>query len=278
MKHILNQLIQLQELNFALAEHRATNPQAPLKQLEDSISKLIEELPSEIAQRYTLLQKRFPLAVVPVVHGGCAGCGLSVPVALVNEVRAAERIHACPHCGRILYYQDGLPKRSPPPAGPKRPLRAGIARFSASELMIPKLAANNREEAIAELAKVMATHQFIEEPEVLTELALRREAMISTAVEHGLAFPHVRNIEGGSLTFALGLKESGIKFDAPDGHLTKIIFFIVIPTPASAFYLRLLAGLVRTFGETDARNALLKCATAQEMWKALAELTRETIP
>jgi mannitol/fructose-specific phosphotransferase system IIA component (Ntr-type) len=199
-------------------------------------------------------------------------------VALVNEVRKAEQIHACPNCGRILYFQEGLPKQSVPPAGQKRPARAGIARFSASELMLPKLAATSREEAIGELAKLMATNQFVEEPVVLTELALRREAMISTAVEHGLAFPHVRNVEGGSLTFAVGLKESGIKFDAPDGHLTKIIFFIVIPTPASAFYLRLLAGLVRTFGETDARNALLKCATPQEMWKTLAELTRETIP
>lgn len=277
MKRVLNQLIQLQELNFALAEHMATNPQAPLKQLQDSIAELMKELPTEIGQRYALLQKRFPLAVVPVVHGGCAGCGLSVPVALVNEVRRAEQVHACPHCGRILYYQDGLPKRPTPPAGSKRPLRAGIARFSASELMLPKLAATNREEAIGELAKLMATQQFVEEPAVLTELALRREAMISTAVEHGLAFPHVRNVEGGSLTFALGLKESGIKFDAPDGHLTKIIFFIVIPTPASAFYLRLLAGLVRTFGETEARNALLKCQTPAEMWKALTDLTRETI-
>jgi mannitol/fructose-specific phosphotransferase system IIA component (Ntr-type) len=278
MKHVLNQLIQLQELNFALAEHTATSPQTPLKQLQDSINKLMEELPLEIGQRYALLQRRFPLAVVPVVHGGCAGCGLSVPVALINEIRAAEQIYACPNCGRILYFQEGLPRQPAPPAAQKRPVRAGIGRFSASELMAPKLAATSREEAIGELAKLMATHQFIEEPAVLTELALRREAMISTAVEHGLAFPHVRNVEGGSLTFALGLKPTGIKFDAPDGHLTKIIFFIVIPTPASAFYLRLLAGLVRTFSETSARKTLLECDAPEQMWKVLTTLTRETIP
>jgi len=101
--------------------------------------------------------------------------------------------------------------------------------------------------------------------------------MISTAVESGLAFPHVRNVEGGSLTFALGLKESGLKFGSPDGELTKIVFFIVIPTPASAFYLRLLAGLVNTFRTAKARNALLKSGTPEKMWQTLTLLTSETI-
>ena len=44
-------------------------------------------------------------------------------------------------------------------------------------------------------------------------------------------------MEGGGLTFAVGMKEKGIDFDAPDGHLSKIFFFIVIPTPATAFFL-----------------------------------------
>jgi len=56
------------------------------------------------------------------------------------------------------------------------------------------------------------------------------------------------------------------------------LFLIVIPTPASAFYLRLLAGLVRTFAESDARKTLLECTTSAQMWKALTKLTLVTIP
>jgi mannitol/fructose-specific phosphotransferase system IIA component (Ntr-type) len=128
------------------------------------------------------------------------------------------------------------------------------------------------------LAQTLAKQGYIENADVVTDLALKREAIIGTAVEHGLAFPHVRDVEGGGLTLALGLKEKGLNFGAPDEKLTKIIFLIVIPAPASAFYLRLLAGLVRTFAETEARKTLLECETPAQMWKVLTKLTRATIP
>ena len=60
--------------------------------------------------------------------------------------------------------------------------------------------------------------------------------------------------------------------------MSRIFFFIVIPTPATAFYLRLLAGLVRTFESIDPRKALLECEKPEQMWKTLTKLTRESIP
>jgi mannitol/fructose-specific phosphotransferase system IIA component (Ntr-type) len=278
MRQIFNHLIQLQELNFALAEQTAANPHARLEPLREAIDQLSSELPADIAARYLALQKRFPLAVVPVVRGNCSGCGIAVPAALINDLRAATQLHACPNCGRFLYFQDGVPLLAQQPAKHKGPLRAGIARFSSSELMIPRLKAKDRDAAIAELAQALADHKFAADPGILVKLALDREAMVSTAFEHGLAFPHVRNVETGGLTFALGLKPAGIKFGAPDEHLTRIIFFIVIPAAASAFYLKLLAGLVGTFGETSARDKLLECETPAQLWKILTGLTRNTVP
>ncbi len=278
MKHILNQLVQLQELNFALSEQKTSNPEARLTQLEESISKLVEKLPEDISSRYLRMHQRAPLVVVPIGQNNtCTGCGIAVPVALVNEVRKSEQILSCENCGRFLYYQENSPRRVPKAPGAKVELPPGIARFSDVALMLPKLAATNRDDAVKELAALMAAQGFVEDGDRLTELALRRESVVSTAVESGLAFPHVRNVEGGSLTFALGLKESGLKFGSPDGELTKIVFFIVIPTPASAFYLRLLAGLVNTFRTAKARNALLKCTTPEKMWQTLTSLTSETI-
>lgn len=281
MKNVLNQLIQLQELDFALSEGKASSTKMPLAQLEDSIAKILKKLPEDIAQRYQRLRKRYPLAVVPLAGNTCAPCGMVVPIALVQAVKACEQLQTCPHCGRFLYLPETVARRSPTAASQlngERPVAAGIARFSSVRLMVPKLAASTREEAIAELAQTLAREGYIENADVVTDLALKREAIIGTAVEHGLAFPHVRDVEGGGLTLALGLKEKGLDFGAPDGKLTKIIFLIVIPTPATAFYLRLLAGLVKTFSETEARRALLECETAAQMWKTLTRLTRTTIP
>lgn len=278
MKNILNQLIQLQELDFALAEGRAATTKMPLKQLEDATALALRKLPEEVAARYQRLRQRQPLAVVPLTHGTCPPCGIALPPALINAVRAAEQLQNCPHCGRFLYFPETTARLPRQARNNDRPAAAGIARFSAPALMLPKLAGTTPKEVVRELAELMATQGFIEDANTVTELALRREAIVSTAVEHGLAFPHVRNVEGGGLTFAVGLKEKGIQCGAPDERLTKIVFLMVIPTAASAFYLRLLAGLVKTFDEADARKALLECEKPDAMWKALGKLTRLTIP
>jgi mannitol/fructose-specific phosphotransferase system IIA component (Ntr-type) len=278
MNNILNQLIQLQELNFAKEEQKASNSKMPLAQLEKSIAEIRAKLPPEVADRYDRLQKHYPLAVVPLAGGSCSRCGLAVPQAVVNATKAGEQLQYCPHCGRFLFFPDTVARQPKKKQEKNRPVEVGIARFSSPALMVPKLAATTLEEVIGELAKVLGDGGFVEDPATVTELALRREAIVSTAVEHGLAFPHVRDVEGGGLTFAVGMKERGIAFGAHEDHLSKIFFFIVIPTPATAFYLRLLAGLVRTFESTDARKSLLDCDTPDDMWKTLVKLTRDTVP
>jgi mannitol/fructose-specific phosphotransferase system IIA component (Ntr-type) len=281
MKNVLNQLIQLQELDFALTEGRTAPTKMPLTQLEEAVAKSLRKLPEDVAERYQRLRKRVPLAVVPIVSGACAPCGVVVPVALVQAVKLGEQLQVCPQCGRFLYFPETLakqPKKIVSRVDDNRPMPVGIARFSSAQLMVPKLNASTREEAIAELAQTLATQGYIENAGTVTELALIREAIIGTAVDHGLAFPHIRDVEGGGLTLALGLKEKGLDFGATDGKLTKIVFLIVIPTPATAFYLRLLAGLVRTFSETEARKALFECDTPAALWKTVTKLTRQAIP
>jgi PTS system nitrogen regulatory IIA component len=278
MKNVLNQLIQLQELSFAREEQKASGSKMPLAQLEKAIAEIRAQLPEDVAERYDRLQKRYPLAVVPITHGNCSRCGLAVPASVVLAAKAGDSLQTCPHCGRFLFYPEAIARQPKKKHDAERPAEAGIGKFSAPSLMIPKLTGATREEVIGELAKTLGAAGFVEDATTVAELALHREAILSTAVEHGLAFPHVRDVEGGGLTFALGLKPKGVDFGAPDGHLSKIFFFIVIPTPATAFYLRLLAGLVRTFESADARKALLDCEKPEQMWKTLTKLTRETIP
>ena len=278
MKNVLNQLIQLQELNFAKEEQKASQSKMPLEQLEKSIAEIRAKLPTDVAERFDRLQKRYPLAVIPLAHGNCSRCGLAVPAAVVNATKAGEQLQTCPHCGRFLFYPDTVARQPKRKLDEKRPVQVGIARFSAVSLMVPKLTATTREEVVGELAKALGDGGYVEDAATVAELSLRREAIVSTAVGHELAFPHVRDVEGGGLTFAVGLKEKGIKFSPADDELSKIFFFIVIPTPATAFYLRLLAGLVRTFESADTRKSFLECDKPDAMWKMLVKLTHETIP
>jgi PTS system nitrogen regulatory IIA component len=155
--------------------------------------------------------------------------------------------------------------------------RAGVARFSSEELMLPRLEAESRDDAISELIELMAQKGFVENPGELLEAALRREAIVSTALDHGMAFPHVRGIEGGGLIFSLGLRKRGFKFDPHAGRLTRICFFIVVPSATSVFYLQVLSGLIEALCEDSARKKLLASETPQQMWTALKGLTQKTI-
>lgn len=278
MKPVLNHLMQLQELCFALSERQAsTRSKRHLSQLESSIERMRRKLSPDVRPLFDRLRQRGPLIVVPILDGACAACRQSLPTSLGFSVRVDEELHQCPNCGRILYEPEAPVRQTGKRLGGLGRLSAGISQFSSSDLIIPQLKAKTRRQAIAELAALMVDQGFVSDKSGLTNLALAREEIESTAVERGLAFPHVRGIEGGGLTLALGMRGAGIDFKAPDKHLTRIIFFTVIPTAASAFYLRLLSGLIQIFQVTEHRRALLACKSAEEAWQALKDLTSAVI-
>ena len=277
MHPTINHLIQLQELTLIRAEQRAHKQEQRLDELDASITSLTTQLPPDIQGLVGRMQKRDTLIIVPMSNGTCTGCGMKLPTSHVQQVRVSNDLQVCPICTRILYYQDVLPRNIARAPGRSEPRKAGIARFSSPQLMIPRLKASTRDEAIRELATQMQSAGFIDNADKLVDAALQREAMASTALDHGLAFPHVRGVEGGGLTLGLGISNKGIKFDSRDKVLTRIVFFIVIPTAASVFYLKLLAGLAETFSDAEARKALQAEEEPEKLWKALCKLTKKTI-
>lgn len=276
---IVNMLVQLQELTLVKSEHKVSSKDKDgAEQLDSAIKELLSQLPPEISILFLKSQKKDPLAIVPIANNLCSGCGLTLPVSLVYAVRAAEKLYQCTNCARILYYPDVRPRRiSSTSVRRSAPRRSGIARFSALNLMVPALKAHNRDDAILELAMLMEKESFVDSGKKLFEEALKREAILSTAVENGIAFPHVRGVEGGGLTLALGISAKGIKFDPQQRSLTHIVFFIVIPTAASVFYLRLLAGLNQAFSKKTARAKLLSAHAPDALWKALLLTTRTSV-
>ncbi len=135
--------------------------------------------------------------------------------------------------------------------------------------------ATTRDEAIRELATCLHTAGFVDDAEKLVHAAIERENILSTAMENGLAFPHVRGVEGGGLTLAMGTSPRGVAFDGE--HMVNIVCFFTIPTAVSAFYLRLMAGLTETFLKAQNREALLAATTPEQLWKTLVKSSRYTI-
>ncbi len=276
MHPLVNHLVQLQELTLVRAEQKVHGNDQHLGDLDSSIKEMTRELPKETRDLFEKLTKKDGIVIAPVSDRICAACGMTLPTSLIQAVRQGHEIESCPSCARMLYYPESAPRRVD--KMPKRwePSKTGISRFSSHNLMIPNLESKNKEDVIRELASKMESEGFVDKGDELAEHALQRESILSTAVDHGLAFPHVRGVEGG-ITLALGLSKKGIKFGAPSNRLTRTFFFIAIPTAANAFYLKLIAGLTETFMKTDARKKLLAEDDPEKLWKTLVKLTRSTV-
>jgi mannitol/fructose-specific phosphotransferase system IIA component (Ntr-type) len=277
MHPVVNHLIQLQELTLIKDEQKVTKGADHLQQLTESIKNMTQELPKDTRDLFEKLQKKNHNVIVPIAEDICSVCGMKIPISLIQAVRLGRDLHNCPNCARILFYPESAAKwvgRKPRRSDPRK---VGISRFSSHTLMIPALESTDKEGVIGELAYKMEAEGFIDKGDRLLEAALRREAILCTAVDHGLAFPHARGVEGGGLTLALGISRKGIDFNGTGKGLSKIIFFLAIPTAASAFYLKLLSGLTETFMKADARKMLMAEKDPDKLWKALARVTRATI-
>jgi len=278
MQSLINHLNQLQELVLIRDEHRASGDGSHMDRLNDAIDELTEKLTPEIRSLYTRLYKKDHVVVAPLYNGCCAICGMRLPVSQLQAVRANKQIQSCPSCGRILCEEPDAPHfvGEQETTSRSEPRKSGISRFSAESLMVPALAVKNRSEMIDTLAKQMEAKGFVSGVDKLVKMALEREAVLSTALEHGIAFPHVRGVEGGGLTLSLGVSQKPFVYDE-SGTKVSIVFFITIPTAVSAFYLRLMSGLTEAFLKEANRNALLAAETPEQLWKALVKATRTTI-
>lgn len=274
--HIVKHLIQLQDLMAARAQQQAAQPKKKLEQLDKNIKTLADELSPELRSSFMRLVDKNVEALAPVTGENCSGCGYALTKALVNNINGgAAELSRCPNCTRILYAPDVPLTRRSPRRRWGDPVKRGIERFTAPELVLHKLQGTTAEEVLMEMCENLCEQGYVEDCAILHEAAMRREAIVSTAVGGGMAFPHIRGVEGGGLTLSVGISKKGIDFGG--ATKTKIFFYMVIPTAASAFYLKLLAGLTQSFNGAAEREPLLKAKSQEDLWEALVKGTRKMV-
>ncbi len=72
-------------------------------------NKLSRELNGSLLKRYDkLIKKRNGLAVAKAVDGVCQGCYMSVPPQQFNEILKGDKLHYCPTCQRIIYFEEEI--------------------------------------------------------------------------------------------------------------------------------------------------------------------------
>ena len=68
---------------------------------------LQKNIPDDLIVNYERIKKRNKgIGVTSVWKAVCNGCHMNIPPQLYNELQRSDELFSCPHCNRIIYFQD----------------------------------------------------------------------------------------------------------------------------------------------------------------------------
>jgi fructose PTS system EIIBC or EIIC component len=138
--------------------------------------------------------------------------------------------------------------------------------------MIPQLREREMPGVISELSRLLRQQSRIPDMLPYYHAALNREFLMSTAMEHGIAFPHARMGGVPRLCFALGRCAEPISWGKNDGVEIRLVFLTAVPPTNSTGYIHLISGLARFAKNREMLSRLLGAAEAPKMFALLREI------
>jgi PTS system nitrogen regulatory IIA component len=119
---------------------------------------------------------------------------------------------------------------------------------------------------LQEIAKLLSVTTGIDQSRI-GEALIARESLQSTAVGDGIAIPHGKLPEIGSIVGAIVRCPSGIGFDSIDGGKVQLVFSLLAPHDQPTEQLKVLARISRMLKDRSVRESLLKANGADAIYK-----------
>jgi predicted nucleic acid-binding Zn-ribbon protein len=89
-------------------KNESKNEERQLALLKEEETLLSQGLDSVLLENFEIIiRNKKDLGIVAVRGGICQGCHIVLPAQFVNKVRLGEGINFCPHCSRIIYFEEG---------------------------------------------------------------------------------------------------------------------------------------------------------------------------
>jgi mannitol/fructose-specific phosphotransferase system IIA component (Ntr-type) len=126
-----------------------------------------------------------------------------------------------------------------------------------SKLFLRELEADSPREAIHELTTAACAVAGLDAG-IMEAAVWKRKEVLSAGVGNGVALPHAC-IDGLPKTLiVVGISDSGIDFDAPDGKLANVIFLILTPREDSGAQLEIASEIALIFREPHLLERVLR--------------------
>lgn len=144
-----------------------------------------------------------------------------------------------------------------------------LLRYLDDGVVIPRLSAKTRKQALSELSHAMA-RKLDRDGQDIFDAIQERERLGSTAVGHGVVIPHAQ-IDGLDRTVGgFARLELPLDFEAIDDRPCDLVFMLLAPFGEGADHLRALARVSRVFLQADIRDRLREARTEEAILNVLA--------
>jgi len=118
---------------------------------------------------------------------------------------------------------------------------------------------------IEELLDLVMKSGNIKDRAIALEAILKREELMSTGLEKGVAVPHAKSNIATELTMALGISKRGVNFQSADGGPSYLFFFLLAPESAAGPNIQALAQIARLTSQDGFRKALREAETSSQV-------------
>jgi mannitol/fructose-specific phosphotransferase system IIA component (Ntr-type) len=141
-----------------------------------------------------------------------------------------------------------------------------LSEIIPAEAIVPKLRGSDRDEAIFEIVEHLVDKGKLSEDQKddLVVEFLKREALGTTAIGHGVAIPHVKTDKIKDFLGALAISRTGVEF-SPDEPPVNVIFLFLSPARAVSGHLKLLAHIGGILRHENFVNRLKEAKSREEL-------------
>jgi mannitol/fructose-specific phosphotransferase system IIA component (Ntr-type) len=120
-----------------------------------------------------------------------------------------------------------------------------LSDFTSPGLIVPHLHGQDAIAVIHELSQAMQWEKRLTDLLPFYAEALNREFLVSSDLEVGMAFPHVRLPGLKRLFFALGRSEEPLRWSVNRDHSVRLVFLMAVPATDATHYLSLISSIGR---------------------------------
>lgn len=151
----------------------------------------------------------------------------------------------------------------------KKRKEISILEYFSHRNIVAELKSGDRDKAIQELCELLGKQEDMPDVETLYTAVLRRENIMGTAIEEGVAIPHTRLPLLKRPVIAFGKSSAGVEWNSPDGKPTHFIFLILTPQEEDDIQVQILALIAKAVSEEETRDAIMQAKETDEIWNIL---------